>query len=141
MIELTHITIVAINVNMLRPTIIKGLQLHYKTALLYVYSAHRESTKLKLLRGIPLSCGGLRIWHCHCSSLGHCCGVGSIPGPGTSTCHGCSPQKITRKICREKDEQKYSRKIQIKDMILISDEIKFWKILTKMTIYKVRNIQ
>ena len=30
----------------------------------------------------------LRIQCCHCSSLGHCCGTGSIPGPGISTCHG-----------------------------------------------------
>ena len=28
---------------------------------------------------------GLRIWCCHCSSLDHCCGSVSIPGPGTST--------------------------------------------------------
>ena len=26
---------------------------------------------------------GLKIQRCHCSSSGHCCGVGSIPGPGT----------------------------------------------------------
>ena len=37
---------------------------------------------------VPLWSSGLRIWHCHCSSRGHCCGSGSIPGPGTSTCHG-----------------------------------------------------
>ena len=28
---------------------------------------------------------GIRIQHCHCSSLGCCCGAGFIPGPGTST--------------------------------------------------------
>ena len=26
---------------------------------------------------------GLRTRHCHYSGLGHCCGVGLIPGPGT----------------------------------------------------------
>ena len=26
----------------------------------------------------------LRIWHCHCSGLGHCCDVSLIPGPGIS---------------------------------------------------------
>ena len=31
----------------------------------------------------------LRIWHCRCSSLGHCCDAVSIPGPGISICHGC----------------------------------------------------
>ena len=36
--------------------------------------------------GILLWCGGLRIQCGHYSSLGHCCGIGSIPGLGTSTC-------------------------------------------------------
>ena len=31
-------------------------------------------------------CCRLRIWHCHCSGLGHCCGMGLIPGWGTSAC-------------------------------------------------------
>ena len=33
---------------------------------------------------------GLRIQHCHCNSLGCCCGMGSVPGLGTSAClrHG-----------------------------------------------------
>ena len=31
---------------------------------------------------------GLRIWHCHCTDLGHCCGTSSNPAPGTSTCLG-----------------------------------------------------
>ena len=37
---------------------------------------------------------GVLVWHsnlriqcCHSSGLGHCCDSGSIPGPGTSTCH------------------------------------------------------
>ena len=35
-------------------------------------------------------CSGLSTQHYHWSGLGCCYGVGSIPGPGTSTCHGCS---------------------------------------------------
>ena len=31
----------------------------------------------------------LRIWYCHCSGPGHCCGTGSIPVLGTSVCHEC----------------------------------------------------
>ena len=31
---------------------------------------------------------GLRIWHCHCSGSGCCCGAGLIPGQGPSTCRG-----------------------------------------------------
>ena len=27
------------------------------------------------------------------AAVGHCCGVGSIPGPGTSTCRGGSQKK------------------------------------------------
>ena len=34
---------------------------------------------------VPLWRSKLRIWHCHCSGSGQCCGVGSIPGLGTST--------------------------------------------------------
>ena len=29
----------------------------------------------------------LRSQHCHCSGLGHCFGIGLIPGKGTSTCY------------------------------------------------------
>ena len=35
----------------------------------------------------PCGTGGLRIPHCHCSSSGCDCGMSSVPGPGTSTCH------------------------------------------------------
>ena len=34
---------------------------------------------------LPLWHSGLRIWCCHCSTSGGCCGSGSVPGPGTST--------------------------------------------------------
>ena len=37
--------------------------------------------------GVLLWLSGLRIWHCHCSSSGCCCGVGSIPSLGTSPSH------------------------------------------------------
>ena len=39
------------------------------------------------LVGVPRWCIELRIQPCHCGS-GHFCGVASIPGPRTSTCHG-----------------------------------------------------
>ena len=29
-------------------------------------------------------CSLLKIWYCHCSRWGHCCGTGLIPGLGTS---------------------------------------------------------
>ena len=38
----------------------------------------------------------LRIRHCHCCGSWCCCGTGSIPGPGTSACHGYGPQKKKR---------------------------------------------
>ena len=38
-------------------------------------------TEGRYLVGVPLWYSRLSIWQCHC------CGVGSIPGPGTSTCH------------------------------------------------------
>ena len=36
--------------------------------------------------GDPLWLSGLRIQHCHCNGLGYCCGMGLIPGLGTSAC-------------------------------------------------------
>ena len=36
--------------------------------------------------GVPWWWSGLRIRHCHCSSLGCCCGTGLIPGPRIYTC-------------------------------------------------------
>ena len=47
--------------------------------------------------GVPLGHSRLRIWCCHCRGSGCCCGMGSIPGPGTSTCHG-QGQKKNRKV-------------------------------------------
>ena len=45
--------------------------------------------------GVLLWCSGLRIYNCHCSHSSHCCGAGSVPGLGTSTCHrhGQNPPK------------------------------------------------
>ena len=39
--------------------------------------------------GVPWWLSGLRMQCFHCSGLGCCCVTGSIPGPGTSTCHRC----------------------------------------------------
>ena len=36
---------------------------------------------------------GLRIQHCHYSSLGHCRGMGLIPGPGTFAFHMCGQKR------------------------------------------------
>ena len=40
--------------------------------------------------GVPLWPNRLRIW-CHCH------GTGSLPDPGTSTCHGCSQKEKNKK--------------------------------------------
>ena len=47
--------------------------------------------------GVSLWYSGLKIWHCHCSSLGPCCGVALIPGPGTSICHRSGKKEKTNK--------------------------------------------
>ena len=45
------------------------------------------NTCLSLRRlGIPLWHKRLKMWHCHCSGSGCCCGEGLIPGPETSIC-------------------------------------------------------
>ena len=42
---------------------------------------------MKWQGGVLLCLSRLRIWCCHCSGLGCCCGAGLIPVLGTSTCH------------------------------------------------------
>ena len=36
---------------------------------------------LKSIIRVLLRHSGLSIWHCPCSSSGHCCGTGSVPDP------------------------------------------------------------
>ena len=47
---------------------------------------------------LPLWCSRLRIWWCHCSGLGHCCGEGSVPGLGISICQGASKMKKKKQL-------------------------------------------
>ena len=37
---------------------------------------------------VPAQGSGLTIWHCCGCSIGHNCGLDSIPGPGASACWG-----------------------------------------------------
>ena len=56
-------------------------------------NAPSEKGKLEVL----LWLSGLRVWHCPRSGLGHCCGSGLIPGPGTYICRGAAKKKKKRK--------------------------------------------
>ena len=70
---------------------------------LYLHAAIHVSTKYDLLKNITvpslfnqnnnswssLVTQRLRILCCPCYGSGHCCGPGSISGPGTSACYGC----------------------------------------------------
>ena len=49
------------------------------------------TSQYKCRLGVPLWCSRLRIWHCHRS------GLGSVPGPGTSTCCRCGQEKEKKK--------------------------------------------
>ena len=94
-----------------------------KTAYTYFLSAlgtfsridHMLDDKLSLNRfkknivGVPLWHRGLKLQCCHCSSLGCCCGVGLIPGPGTSICGGCGQKKKKKK--KERKERNYENSI------------------------------
>ena len=62
-------------------------------------SVHLKNSCLGLL----LWHSGLRSWHCHCSSSGHCCGTSSISGLETSTGHEGSQKQKNKK-------QKYKTK-------------------------------
>lgn len=52
----------------------------------------------KLAVRVLLWCSALRIWHCHWSGLGQCCGVGLNSGLGTLTYHGHSPLTPPKKM-------------------------------------------
>ena len=58
--------------------------------------------------GVPWELSGLRIWCFHCCDFDCCCGVGSVPGSGTSTW----PKKERRKEGERegKEERKKERK-------------------------------
>ena len=51
---------------------------------------------------VPLWFSRLRIQHFHCSGLGRYCGIGSIPGPGTSTCMGKAKKQTNKKQTNKK---------------------------------------
>lgn len=45
---------------------------------------------------------GLRIWCCYYSGSGHSCGVGSVPGLRTATCHSHGQKKkITKSYLKK----------------------------------------
>ena len=70
---------------------------------------------------ILLFCHGSRIQCCHCSSMGHYSGAGSIPGPETSTCLRCGQKKKERKK-EEKEKKKGSCWLQCRDLIRVERE-------------------
>ena len=53
---------------------------------------HNTNVSMFVASGIPLWCSRFGTWH-HCCGSGHCCGVSSIPAPGTSTFHRYSQKK------------------------------------------------
>ena len=53
---------------------------------------HQES------EGVFFRCNQLKIRHCHCGASGRCCGGGSLPGPQTSACCGCSQTKKRKEM-------------------------------------------
>ena len=62
--------------------------------------------------GVPLWCIRLSIQHCHYSSSGCCCGMGSIPGPGISTC--CrQKKKKKKKKSGEEDKSIYNKETKL----------------------------
>ena len=64
----------------------------------------------KKIQEFPLWLRGLKIQCCQCCASGYSCGMGSLSGPGTSTCYGHSQkkykkyQKIFKKINKQNQE-------------------------------------
>ena len=61
-------------------------------------AGHRDTYMQENEAAVPRWLSGLDIWTCHCSSSGHCCGPGSIPGPRTCACRGHSQKKKVRPL-------------------------------------------
>ena len=51
---------------------------------------------------VPWWLSELRAWCCHCCSSGQYCGLGSIPGLGTTACHRCSQKKKEKRKEKKK---------------------------------------
>ena len=71
--------------------------------------------RLSLLERFKSNTKGAAFWHsgltiqcCHCNSSGCCCGMGLIPGPGTSICCKCGQRKEGRN--KGKKEKKKEEK-------------------------------
>ena len=69
-----------------------------------------------MLRGVPWWCRVLKIWHCHCSGLGHCRDVGLITGQGIFACCGHAPPP------KKKEKEQFLRVIQCPLNLII----KYW---------------
>ena len=70
-------------------------------------------------------CCGLRIWCCHCSGSGHCCGSGLIPGPETFTCCG-SEQPNQTKPNKNKQTKKPNTDARVKSQLSLSTCLFGW---------------
>ena len=63
--------------------------------------------KIKRYEGVPWWLNVLRIQHCHFCGSAYCCSMGSIPGPGISTCLECGQKKNKKK---KKENERWGRK-------------------------------
>ena len=84
--------------------------------------------------GVPWWYSRLRIQHWHYCGSGYCNGVGSIPGLGTSTCHGHGQKKVTFYIYPKSNIVKLSRsqmlRIWLKEICVLSQMCKCQNPLT-----------
>ena len=80
-------------------------EMQIKTTMRYYLPPVRMAI-IKSLQTVLLWYRGLRIWCCHCSDLGRCCGMGLILDLGTSTrCRSCQKRPTNNKCwkrCGEK---------------------------------------
>ena len=78
------------------------LYLFFLLAIFYLWATVQWGFIAKIMSGVPWWLSGLRIQHCQYRGSGHCCGSGSIPGPGTPGCCGCGQKKLSNVILRNK---------------------------------------
>ena len=86
--------------------------------------------------GFPLWHCGLRIQCCHCNGCGHCCGVDSIPGPGTS-----AYQEYGKERKEGRKERSYRTRMTVRLLAQEIGKIKFPTLRWRRQVEEIWKVQ
>ena len=83
----------AIIITMVMPIMIMMLIIMIQSCVPFLVKTVEQTRNRNGLAEVAWWLSGLRIQCCQCCGSGHCCGVCSNPGPGTSSRHGYGQKK------------------------------------------------